>query len=254
MKAHIMPENKTTHFGFSQVKQDEKDKKVGKVFHSVAKNYDLMNDLMSFGLHRLWKRHTAMATGLRYGQVALDVAGGTGDMSALLAKQVGPQGRVFLTDINPSMLSEGQNRLIDQNLLHNITLVLANAELLPFPNNHFHCVCISFGLRNVTDKAKALSAMFRTLKPGGKLLILEFSHIKQGLLKSWYEHYSFNVIPRLGGLVAHDSASYQYLVESIRMHPDQETLRQMMTQAGFERTQVMNLCHGMVALHSGYKY
>ena len=245
---------KTTDFGFQKVAEDEKARKVAEVFDSVASRYDLMNDLMSGGLHRLWKRFALARTGLRPGQRALDVAGGSGDLAAGMSRQVGGDGLVLLSDINASMLAEGRRRLLDQGIVGNVSLVQANAECLPFRAQSFHCVTIGFGLRNVTDKAAALASMASTLKPGGRLLVLEFSRPVLGLIKPLYDLYSFRVLPRLGAAVAGDEASYRYLAESIRMHPDQETLLGMMRDAGLEDCQYHNLSGGIVALHIGYRY
>lgn len=242
-----------THFGFESVPPKEKTKRVSAVFHSVASKYNLMNDVMSLGMHRLWKRFAMQHTGLRPGQFALDLAGGTGDLTRMLSKQVGQQGKVVLSDINASMLAEGKHLLTDTNNIDNVTFVQANAEVLPFPDNSFHAVTISFGLRNVTDKAKALRAMHGVLKPGGKVLILEFSTPKHPLLKKVYDKYSFSFIPKFGEYIAKDKASYQYLVESIRMHPDQEQMLALLKEAGFESCGVYSLAGGIVALHYGYK-
>ena len=244
----------TTHFGFQTVPTAEKAGRVREVFDSVASRYDLMNDLMSGGLHRLWKRFALARTGLRPGQQALDVAGGTGDLAAGLHGQVGRQGYVCLTDINASMLQVGRRRLIDRGIAGNVSYVQANAEQLPFRDGMFHCVTIGFGLRNVTDKAAALHSMARTLRPGGKLLVLEFSRPVLPLLAPAYDAYSFRVLPMLGQLVAGDAASYRYLAESIRMHPDQETLCGMMATAGLEDCSYFNLSGGIVALHVGHRY
>ena len=223
------------------------------VFSSVAGKYDLMNDLMSFGVHRLWKHFTLSLTGLKPGQRALDVAGGTGDLAAGLARQVGKTGQVVLSDINPDMLAAGRDRLLDLGFAGNVECVLADAERLPFADDCFDCVTIGFGLRNVTDKAAALSSMHRVLKPGGQLLVLEFSKPVAPGLKPLYDAYSFGVLPRLGAWVAKDAASYRYLAESIRMHPDQETLLGMLNEAGFGQTRYHNLSGGIVAVHRGYK-
>ncbi len=244
----------TTHFGFQTVPTAEKAARVREVFDSVASRYDLMNDLMSGGLHRLWKRFALAHTGLRPGQRALDVAGGTGDLAARLHGQVGREGYVCLTDINASMLEQGRRRLIDRGIAGNVSYVQANAEQLPFRDGVFHCVSIGFGLRNVTDKAAALHSMGRTLRPGGRLLVLEFSKPVLPLLAPAYDAYSFKVLPALGRLVAGDEASYRYLAESIRMHPDQETLTTMMCEAGLEDCHYFNLSGGIVALHVGYRY
>jgi len=248
--------NKTTDtdFGYERVPWSDKQRRVRGVFDSVAGNYDLMNDLMSGGAHRLWKEFALSLTGLHAGQRALDVAGGTGDLTTGLAKQVGKTGLVILSDINGAMLNEGRDRLIDNGLVGNVACVLANAEKLPFADAQFDCVTIGFGLRNVTDKPAALAAMRRVLKPGGQLLVLEFSHPVLPLLKPLYDLYSFRVLPLLGKLVANDEASYRYLAESIRMHPDQETLLQMLRDAGLEDCRYHNLSGGIVAVHRGYRY
>ena len=245
---------KTVDFGYEKVTPAEKTARVRGVFDSVAGNYDLMNDLMSGGLHRLWKRFALAQTGLRPGQRALDVASGTGDLGAGLARQVGKDGLAILTDINREMLSRGRDRLIDRGIASNVAFVLANAEALPFADRSFDCVTIGFGLRNVTDKPAALVSMRRVLKPGGRLLVLEFSKPTLEFLRPAYDAYSFNVLPRLGGIVAGDAASYRYLAESIRMHPDQETLAKMMREAGFDEARWHNLAGGIVALHVGVVY
>lgn len=245
---------KTTHFGFRDVPESEKARLVADVFHSVAGKYDLMNDLMSFGVHRVWKRFAVSQSGARRGQRILDVAGGTGDLAAQFAERVGRDGSVVIADINGSMLEVGRERLIDRGVVGNVEFVQANAESLPFLDNHFDCVSIAFGLRNVTRKEAALAAMFRVLKPGGCLIVLEFSKPVLPLLGTIYDRYSFHVLPLLGRVVADDEASYRYLVESIRKHPDQETLKGMMEQAGFERAHYFNLSGGIVALHKGYKF
>ena len=244
--------NKTTSFGFKTVSKEEKTEKVKEVFDSVATNYNLMNDLMSMGIHRLWKRFMLSQTGLKMGMKALDVAGGTGDIAALLREQVGESGLVVMTDINPSMLKEGRSRLLDRGKLKNIQVIQCDAEQLPFDEDQFDCVTIAFGLRNVTVKENALKSMFRVLKPGGKLLILEFSKPNE-MLSPVYDIYSFNILPTLGEWVANDRESYQYLAESIRVHPDQEKLEQMILSAGFDRAEYRNLTGGIVALHIGYK-
>ena len=244
----------TTHFGFQTVATAEKAGRVRQVFDSVADRYDLMNDLMSGGLHRLWKRFALTRTGLRPGQTALDVAGGTGDITAGLCRQVGRDGRVVLTDINAAMLANGRLRLVDRGIVGTIAYGQADAERLPFAPESFHCVSIAFGLRNVTDKAAALRSMARVLRPGGRLLVLEFSKPALPLLEPVYDAYSFRVLPWLGSGVAGDAASYRYLAESIRMHPDQETLRQMMGDAGLEDCRFHNLSGGIVALHLGFRY
>ena len=239
------------YFGFEQVSPDEKARRVKGVFESVATRYDLMNDLMSAGLHRLWKRFTIAISGVRAGQRVLDVAGGTGDLARLFAERVGPSGQVVLTDINGAMLSAGRDRLLNEG--HVLPAVQCDAEALPFPARSFHCVSIGFGLRNVTRKETALSEMRRVLKPGGVALILEFSQVWPPL-KPAYDWYSFNVLPRLGKLVVDDDASYRYLAESIRVHPDQAALKAMMEDAGFERVEWFNLAAGVVALHRGYAF
>jgi len=246
--------DKTTHFGFQQVPLEDKARKVAEVFHSVAGKYDLMNDLMSLGLHRIWKRIAVELTGLRAGQRVLDLAGGTGDLAALMAPLVGDTGEVVLSDINASMLDVGRGRLVDRGIVDNITFVQADAESLPFPDNHFDCITIAFGLRNVTNKDRALASMFRVLKPGGRLLVLEFSKPTLPALRPIYDTYSFKVLPVLGKAITGDAASYQYLAESIRMHPDQETLKQMLQTAGFERVEYFNMTAGVVAVHRGYKF
>ncbi|HEX2493041.1 MAG TPA: bifunctional demethylmenaquinone methyltransferase/2-methoxy-6-polyprenyl-1,4-benzoquinol methylase UbiE [Steroidobacter sp.] len=243
----------TTDFGYQQVPLAEKTARVRAVFDSVASRYDLMNDLMSGGAHRLWKRFALSQTGLRPGQRALDVAGGTGNLAAGAAKQVGPTGLVLLTDINGSMLREGRDALTDRGAVGNIRYAQANAERLPFPDATFDCVTIGFGLRNVTDKPAALRSMARVLKPGGQLLILEFSHPTLPGLKPVYDAYSFAVLPWLGKVVARDEASYRYLAESIRRFPKQEELLAMMREAGLERCRYHNLTGGIVALHRGYR-
>jgi demethylmenaquinone methyltransferase/2-methoxy-6-polyprenyl-1,4-benzoquinol methylase len=244
----------TTDFGYTEVPVAEKAAKVRAVFESVAGNYDLMNDLMSMGAHRMWKAFTLSQTGLRPGQRALDVAGGTGDLAAGMAGQVGADGLVVLTDINAAMLAEGRDAVTDRGLVGNVRYSLANAECLPFPDSSFDCVTIGFGLRNVTDKAKALRSMQRVLKPGGQLLILEFSHPVAPGLKPIYDAYSFSVLPWLGKIVARDEASYRYLAESIRRFPDQETLLGMMREAGLEDCRCHNLSGGIVALHRGWRF
>jgi demethylmenaquinone methyltransferase / 2-methoxy-6-polyprenyl-1,4-benzoquinol methylase len=242
-----------THFGYKNVKADEKAGKVADVFHSVAHKYDIMNDLMSFGVHRLWKRLTIESSGVRPGHKVLDIAGGTGDLTMQFSKRVGANGQVVLADINASMLNVGRDRLLDKGYGNNIEFVQANAECLPFPDNYFNCVSIAFGLRNVTDKDKALASMARVLKPGGRLLVLEFSKPTNALISDLYDKYSFKALPVMGKLVTNDSESYQYLAESIRMHPDQETLKTMMETAGFVNCRYQNMTSGVVALHSGIK-
>jgi len=249
-----MTNTETTHFGFETVNAEEKAGRVREVFDSVAENYDIMNDLMSMGMHRLWKAYLLARTGLRPGQQALDVAGGTGDVSAGLARQVGLRGHVFHTDINAAMLAVGSDRLLDKGLGSNITSLVANAEELPFEDSSMHCVTIAFGLRNVTDKQQALNEMARVTRPGGRVMVLEFSKLVAKWLEPVYDTYSFKVLPALGQLVADDAESYRYLAESIRMHPDQEKLKQMMQQAGMEDCGHHNLSGGIVALHIGHKY
>lgn len=252
---HIMnKQEKTTHFGFESVAWDDKEKKVAEVFHSVAKNYDLMNNLMSLGIHHLWKRYAIGLSHVRPGQSVLDLAGGSGDLARLLSKQVGNTGQVFLTDINEAMIRVGRDRLLDEGLCHNIQYVQGNAQCLPFKDNSFHCITMGFGLRNVTDKEEALRSMYRVCKPAGKVMILEFSTPTAPGLKPIYDWYSFNVLPKVGKLFAQDEASYQYLAESIRMHPTQEALKNMIEEAGFEDCQYHNLSGGIVALHIAYKY
>jgi demethylmenaquinone methyltransferase / 2-methoxy-6-polyprenyl-1,4-benzoquinol methylase len=240
-------------FGYERVPFDDKKRRVREVFDSVASRYDLMNDAMSFGLHRLWKRFTIARTGLKPGQFALDVAAGSADLSVPMARRVGPKGRVLVTDINREMLEVGRDRLLDAGVAGNVACVLADAEALPFADRSFHCVTIGFGLRNVTDKPAALRSMYRVLKPGGRLLVLEFSKPHLGPLNAVYDAYSFQVLPRMGRLLANDEASYRYLAESIRKHPDQDSLKRMLEQAGFERCEVFNLSGGIVALHAGYR-
>lgn len=246
--------NKATHFGFQTVEWEDKEKKVGAVFQAVAQKYDLMNDLMSFGIHRCWKLFTIACSQVRAGQMVLDLAGGSGDLTRLLSKQVGETGCVILADINNAMLTVGRNRLLDEGLSHNIHYAQVNAECLPFTTNLFHCITMSFGLRNVTDKMAALQSMFRVCKPGGKVMILEFSKPTIPGLQSIYDWYSFHILPKIGQYVANDLASYQYLAESIRMHPPQDELKSMIEQAGFEDCRYHNLSGGIVALHIAYKY
>lgn len=245
--------NNTTHFGYKDVPTEEKQAMVADVFHSVAAKYDVMNDLMSFGVHRLWKRFTIDMSGVRPGNKVLDLAGGTGDLTKKFSKIVGPSGKVVLADINSSMLEVGRERLTNQGYVGNIEYVQANAQYLPFEDNTFDIITIAFGLRNVTDKDEALRSMFRVLKPGGRLLVLEFSQTNNPLLKKAYDLYSFTALPLMGKLVTNDSESYKYLAESIRMHPDQETLKGMMQDAGFNRVSYHNMTGGMVALHRGIK-
>jgi len=248
-----MSDKETTHFGYKEVEAQAKAGLVADVFHSVAARYDLMNDLMSVGIHRVWKRFTIELSGVRKGNAVLDIAGGTGDLAARFADIVGPEGRVVLADINDSMLKVGRDKLLDNGRLGNLEFVQADAQSLPFPDDSFDCVTIAFGLRNVTDKDAALRSMLRVLKPGGRLLVLEFSKPANPLLSKAYDTYSFKVLPLMGRLVADDADSYQYLAESIRMHPDQETLKDMMEDAGFSRCEYHNMTGGVVALHKGIK-
>jgi demethylmenaquinone methyltransferase/2-methoxy-6-polyprenyl-1,4-benzoquinol methylase len=247
-----MADNKT-HFGFKQVDADKKAGLVADVFSSVASKYDVMNDVMSLGIHRLWKKLAMNHTGLKKGQRALDVAGGTGDLTIYMSEQVGTTGEVVISDINPDMLEQGRRRLIDKGIAGNLQFVEANAEELPFEENGFDCVTIAFGLRNVTDKDKALRSMYKVLKPGGRLLVLEFSKPVLPGLNEVYDFYSFKILPFMGKVVANDEQSYRYLAESIRMHPDQATLKTMMEDAGFERCTYHNMSGGIVALHKGFK-
>ncbi len=246
-------DQQTTHFGYQEVPVEEKASRVADVFHSVAARYDVMNDLMSMGIHRLWKRLTIERAGVRPGHSVLDIAGGTGDLTLKFSRLVGPRGRVVLADINESMLRVGRDKLLDSGVGGNVEYVQANAECLPFPDNTFDCITIAFGLRNVTDKDAALRSMARVLKPGGRLLVLEFSKPRNPLLSKAYDEYSFRLLPRIGQVVANDADSYRYLAESIRMHPDQETLKGMMEAAGLERVEYTNLTGGIVALHRGIK-
>ncbi len=243
--------SKTTDFGYQQVDENDKARKVEGVFTSVAQRYDVMNDLMSGGLHRLWKKFTLDQSFVRAGERVLDVAGGTADLSRAFAKRVGPNGSVVLTDINAAMLGIGRDRLIDDGVF--APAVQCDAEKLPFASNYFDCVCVAFGLRNMTHKDAALADMFRVLRPGGRLLVLEFSRVWKPLAGA-YDAYSFNVLPKMGEIITKDADSYRYLAESIRMHPDQETLKQMMLAAGLERVEYFNLAAGVVALHRGYKF
>jgi demethylmenaquinone methyltransferase / 2-methoxy-6-polyprenyl-1,4-benzoquinol methylase len=248
-----MTDDKTTHFGYQEVPVGEKQDRVRAVFDSVATRYDLMNDLMSMGIHRLWKRRAVEMAGVRRGQRVLDLAAGTGDLAEKFSKIVGPDGEVVMSDINEAMLNEGRSRLVDAGVVGNLEYAIANAEALPFASDSFDCVTIGFGLRNVTHKQFALDEMFRVLRPGGRALVLEFSHPTIAPLARAYDLYSFSVLPVMGKFVAGDSDSYRYLAESIRMHPDQETLLSMMEQAGLERCSFVNLTGGVVAIHRGYK-
>lgn len=248
-----MSDQKTTHFGYEQVAVEKKAERVAEVFHSVAAKYDLMNDLMSGGIHRLWKRFTIEASAVRAGHKVLDIAGGTGDLSYQFARLVGPQGQVVLADINASMLKVGRDRLIDRGIAGNLQVAQADAQYLPFPDNTFDCITIAFGLRNVTDKDLALRSMLRVLKPGGRLLVLEFSKPQHSLLEKVYDTYSFKLLPFMGKVITNDADSYRYLAESIRMHPDQQTLQGMMDEAGFVNTSFHNMTGGIVALHKGFK-
>lgn len=242
---------KTTHFGFNTVAEAEKARKVAGVFDSVAERYNLMNDLMSAGMHRLWKRFAVETSGVRKGDRVLDIAGGTADLSALFLEQVGSNGEVWLTDINNAMLTIGRDRLLDEGAA--VSAAQCDAEKLPFPSNYFDCVSVAFGLRNMTHKDMALKEMLRVLRPGGRVIVLEFSKVWKPL-QSFYDLYSFKVLPAMGGFIAGDPDSYRYLVESIRVHPSQEELKQLMQNAGFERVEYFNLSASVVALHRGYKF
>jgi demethylmenaquinone methyltransferase/2-methoxy-6-polyprenyl-1,4-benzoquinol methylase len=246
-----MSDDKTTHFGYQTIGEAEKAAKVAEVFHSVADRYDLMNDLMSAGLHRVWKRFLQLKANVRPGMRCLDIAGGTGDISRLLAQDAGPAGQVWLTDINGSMLGVGRDRLLDEGLM--LPVAQCDAEKLPFPDGYFDLVTVAFGLRNMTHKDLALKEMRRVLRPGGRVMVLEFSKVWKPLAPL-YDLYSFQILPRMGEAVAKDAESYRYLAESIRMHPDQETLKSMMEEAGFARVDYHNLTGGVVALHVGYKF
>lgn len=249
-----MTEEKTTHFGFTEVPESEKAQRVAGVFHSVAAQYDLMNDIMSFGIHRIWKQITIESSGVRRGASVLDLAGGTGDLAAAFAKRVGPEGRVVLADINQAMLSVGRDKLADQGSFNQIRWVQADAEKLPFADQSFDCVTIAFGLRNVTRKEEALKSIYRVLKPGGRLLVLEFSKPQNSTLEKVYDRYSFDLLPRIGKWVTGDADSYRYLAESIRKHPDQSSLKSMMEEAGFNQVSYTNLTGGVVALHKGFRF
>lgn len=244
----------TTHFGYQEVAVKDKARKVAEVFHSVAGKYDIMNDLMSFGIHRLWKRFTIDKSGVRKGSQVLDLAGGTGDLTGKFAKIVGDEGHVVLSDINSSMLEQGRDKLMDQGIFKNVSFVEADAEQLPFEDNRFDCVTIAFGLRNVTNKDAALAEMYRVTKPSGRTMVLEFSKPTSDTFSKIYDAYSFKLLPKIGKFVADDEDSYRYLAESIRMHPDQDTLQSMMETAGFDEVKYHNLTGGVVALHIGYKY
>ena len=244
--------DKTTHFGYKKVDSNKKQKLVDDVFDSVANNYDLMNDLMSFGMHRFWKKYTTEISGIKENDVVLDLAGGTGDMAYRFSKIIGPKGRLILCDINNSMLTEGRKKLIDKGVI-NIDFIQANAEKLPFKENHFDCVNIAFGLRNVTDKELALKQIYKILKKGGRLLILEFSKINNKALSKLYDFYSFSIIPKIGHLITKDKDSYQYLSESICQHPSQKLLKEMVHKAGFKFCEYHNLSQGIVAVHKAIK-
>jgi len=245
-----MSDERTTHFGYQEVPEDEKAKRVGAVFRSVASSYDLMNDLMSLGLHRAWKRFALELSGVRAGSRVLDVASGSGDLARAFAKRVGPTGQVWMTDINAAMLGVGRDRMLDAGLF--APMALADAEKLPFPDAAFDCVSVAFGLRNMTHKDRALAEMARVTRPGGRVLVLEFSRVWKPLERA-YDAYSFGILPRIGKYVAHDEEAYRYLAESIRMHPDQETLKGMMEQAGLARVEYFNMTAGVVALHRGFR-
>ncbi|MEW8021224.1 MAG: bifunctional demethylmenaquinone methyltransferase/2-methoxy-6-polyprenyl-1,4-benzoquinol methylase UbiE [gamma proteobacterium symbiont of Phacoides pectinatus] len=248
-----MTDRGTTHFGYQTVNTEEKQGRVRQVFDSVAGRYDLMNDLMSMGVHRVWKRFAVELAGIRPGHRVLDLASGTGDLAARFAGITGPGGLVVMTDINAAMLEQGRRRMADEGLVANVAYTQVNAERIPFPDNHFDCVTIAFGLRNVTDKQRALGEMRRVIRPGGRVLVLEFSQVQGPALRQLYDLYSFKVLPMMGRLVTKDEESYRYLAESIRMHPDQETLKGMMEQAGLERCDYHNLTGGIVAVHRGFK-
>jgi len=249
-----MTNENTTHFGFKTVAAEEKVKLVRGVFDSVAGQYDIMNDLMSLGIHRIWKRVAVQLSHVRAGDKVLDLAGGTGDLTLLFEKRVGNNGEIVLADINSQMLRTGRDRLIDKGVVGNISYAQVNAECLPFANNSFDCVCIAFGLRNVTDKDAALRSILRVLKPGGRLIVLEFSHPTDKITEKVYDFYSFKLLPKIGAIVAKDEDSYRYLAESIRMHPKQDALKTMMEHAGFDRCEYFNMTQGIVAVHRGYKF
>lgn len=248
-----MDKETITHFGFKNVKAGEKAARVASVFHSVAAKYDIMNDLMSGGIHRLWKRYTIEAAAPRAGQQILDIAGGTGDLTRQFSKRVGDSGHIVLADINSSMLNVGRDKLLNLGIAHNVTYTQADAQALPFDDNSFDCITIAFGLRNVTDKDLAISSMLRVLKPGGRLLILEFSKPESQLLSNVYDQYSFKLLPMMGKVITNDADSYRYLAESIRKHPDQDTLKSMMENVGFCQCSYTNMTGGVVALHKGFK-
>ena len=250
---HETSTDETTDFGYERVRKEEKAGRVREVFDSVASRYDLMNDLMSGGMHRLWKRFTIELSSVRPGQTVLDIAGGTGDLAAKFSQRVGPEGHVILADINAAMLSVGRDRLIDKGALNNISVSQADAQFLPYADNSIDCITIAFGLRNVTDKALALRSMHRVLKPGGRLLVLEFSKPTSPLLSQVYDAYSFSALPFMGKLITNDADSYRYLAESIRKHPDQETLLEMVEDAGFVDCKYHNMTGGIVAIHRGVK-
>lgn len=249
-----MTNDDTTHFGFKQVPIQDKVTLVKGVFDSVASQYDVMNDLMSLGIHRLWKQIAVQLANVRSGEKVLDLAGGTGDLTLLYEKRVSKSGQVVLADINAEMLNKGRDRILNKGLTGNIQYAQVNAECLPFADQSFDCVTIGFGLRNVTDKAAALRSMYRVLKPGGRLIVLEFSHPVDPVTEKVYDFYSFNILPKIGGIVAKDEDSYRYLAESIRMHPKQDELKEMMADAGFERLEYFNMTQGIVAVHRGYKF
>ncbi len=249
-----MSEQKTTHFGFETVDVEEKAKRVRGVFDSVASNYDLMNDIMSMGIHRIWKRFAVDLAGVRRGQKVLDLASGTGDLAARFSGLVGADGQVVMSDINAAMLAEGRKRMVDDGHIGNVQYAQINAQALPFADNTFDCITIGFGLRNVTDKQMALNSIYNALKPGGRLMVLEFSHPTSKPLQSLYDIYSFRLLPLMGKFVARDEDSYRYLAESIRMHPDQDTLKEMMVESGFQDCDYHNLTGGIVAVHRGFKY
>lgn len=249
-----MESKSKTHFGYRSVDTNEKAGLVGQVFDSVAGKYDLMNDVMSFGVHRLWKEFTLQQSGVREGQCVLDVAAGTGDLALKFSRQVGKQGLVVVSDINASMLNMGRDRLTDSGVVANVDYAQADAEKLPFADETFHCVCIAFGLRNVTHKDAALRSFYRVVKPGGRLLVLEFSKPVLPLLSKIYDRYSFSALPKLGKWIANDEQSYRYLAESIRMHPDQQSLKNRIEEAGFDKVDYFNLSGGIVALHKALKF